>query len=69
MATAEKFKAGQFVVVKHLGAAKIDAVINGSYHLFFYNGKRGGGWKDHDIEKTLPEKSFWAEWRRNRAFN
>lgn len=67
--TAMKFKAGQFVVVKHLGAAKVDDVIDGAYFLFFANGKRGGGWKDHDIERVLTEKEFWSEWRRFKAFN
>lgn len=64
-----KFKAGQFIVIKDFGAAKVDEVLGDDYFVFFANGKRGGGWKDRDVTGTVTEKQFWAEWRRNRAFN
>ncbi|KRU69626.1 hypothetical protein AN449_02510 [Pseudomonas aeruginosa] len=61
-----KFKDGQFVDVKLIGFAKVDAVEGDNYRLFFADGKRGGGWKDHDIAGLTTEKKFWSEWRRHR---
>jgi hypothetical protein len=64
-----KFKKGDYVVVKGVGAAKVDEVLDGTYFMFFFNGTQGQGWKDHDIKKTLKPYQFWSEWKRCRAFN
>jgi hypothetical protein len=64
-----RYKIGDCVYVKGVGAAKVNDLIGGTYFLYFYNGKSGQGWKDHDIEKPLTGKQFWSEWRRYKAFN
>ena len=63
-----KYKAGQFVEVKLLGLAKVDSEDGESYSLFFADGKRGGGWKEHDIVAPTTEKKFWAEWRSHKQY-
>lgn len=63
-----KFQAGAFVEVKLVGLAKVDAVGDSEYFLFFADGKRGGGWKEHDIVGPTTEKKFWAEWRTHKRY-
>lgn len=62
-------QAGVYVSIKGIGAAKIDDVLQDSYFLFHADGKCGGGWKDHEVERVITDKVFWAEWRRHRASN
>lgn len=63
-----KYSMGQFVEVKLIGPAKIEDIIDGTYFLFFFNGKRGQGWRDRDISRTISEKEFWREWRKAKAY-
>lgn len=59
-----KFRAGEFVEVKLIGFSKVESVGNEDYFLFHSDGKRGGGWKEHDIVGPSTEKQFWAEWHK-----
>lgn len=61
-----KFEAGEFVEVKLIGFAKVESVGDEDYFLFHSDGKRGGGWKEHDIVGPATEKQFWAEWHKHK---
>lgn len=63
-----KFKAGAFVQVKLVGLAKVESVGDDDYFLFLADGKRGGGWKEHDIVGASTEKQFWSEWRNHNRY-
>lgn len=63
-----KYQQGAFVEVKLVGLAKVDAVTDKEYFLFFADGKRGGGWKEWDIVGPTTEKKFWAEWRKHKRY-
>lgn len=62
-----RFGEGEFVEVKHVGLAKVESVGAEEYFLFHADGKRGGGWKEHDIVGPATEKQFWAQWRQHKG--
>lgn len=65
---AQAYRVGDFVEVRGIGPAKIESLVDGTYFLFFFNGNKGQGWRDHDITGKISQQAFWAEWRKAKRY-